>query len=95
MRQGLTIILSIITGILISLPVAFSFSPLLGLPLIAVFAAAGGLIGYKRRESDSFFYFALLCSIALLTMITYSSFQASQNEVGALKDGVPAASISN
>jgi hypothetical protein len=78
MRSGLTIILSIITGILISLPGAFSFSPIIGVPFILLFALVGGLVGYKRRNSDAFFYFTLVCSVTLLTMISLASFKAQQ-----------------
>ena len=84
MRDGLTIILSIFTGILISLPGAFSFNPLFGLPFIVLFGAVGGLIGYKRRQCDAFFYFTLICSIALLSMLIYASMNAQQMDINSL-----------
>lgn len=82
MRQTLTVILSAVTAFLISLPGAFQLSPLAGLPLMAVFTLIGARIGYKRRDSDAFFYFTLICSVALLSMIMYASFNAQQAREG-------------
>lgn len=53
-------------------------SPALGLPLMALFTLSGAGIGYKRRNSDGFFYFTLICSVALLSMIMYASFNAQE-----------------
>lgn len=78
MRNGLSIILSGFTGVLISMPALFSMHPILGLPITALFALAGARIGYKRRESDGFFYFTLLCSVILVTLLLYASFNAQQ-----------------
>ena len=78
MRAGLTIILSAFVGLLISLPGAFMLPPLLGLPFIALFTATGARIGYKRQNSDAFFYFSLVASIALLSLFMYTSFKANE-----------------
>ena len=79
MRQSLTVILSAVTAFLISLPGAFQLPPVAGLPLIAVFTLIGARIGFKRRHSDGFFYFALVCSVSLLSMIMYASMNAQEN----------------
>jgi hypothetical protein len=80
MRQGLIILLSTINGVLISLPAAFSLSPIYGLPLIGIFAFAGARIGFKRQNSDGFFYFALISSVVLLSMLMYASFNAQNQQ---------------
>jgi Na+/melibiose symporter-like transporter len=74
------VILSAVTAFLISLPGAFQLNPIAGLPLMAFFTLAGAGIGYKRRNSDGFFYFTLVCSVALLSMIMYASFNAREQE---------------
>lgn len=96
MRQSLTIILSAVTAFLISLPGAFQLSPLAGLPLIAVFTLIGARIGYKRRHSDAFFYFTLICSVALLSMIMYASLNARQAaSAGEIPNAAPPAPLSS
>jgi hypothetical protein len=79
MRNGLTIILSGFTGVLISMPALFSMHPVIGLPICGLFALAGARIGYKRQESDGFFYFTLVCSLILVSLLLYVSFNAQQH----------------
>jgi hypothetical protein len=79
MRNGLTIILSAFTGILISMPALFSMHPIVGLPICALFGLAGARIGFKRQESDGFFYFTLVCSLILVSVLLYVSLNAQQH----------------
>ena len=67
---------------LISLPALFSLAPPLGIPLTLIFMATGARIGYKRRESDGFFYFTLCCSLALISILLYASRNSHQEERG-------------
>lgn len=68
--QVSTVILGIMTGYLIGIPAALYLN--LQTPLLLfLFAIGGGLVGYRRRKSRVFFYFALLCVLALSSVIFF------------------------
>ena len=64
--------LGALTGALIVIPITTVEA---GAGLVAVGAAAGGLVGYRRRKSRAFFYFAIACALILSTIISFSMFR--------------------
>lgn len=72
LRPALSIALCGFLGVLISLPISLAIHPALGLPLMLVFAIIGGRIGKKHGHSNGFFYFSLLCTLILLSLMSMS-----------------------
>jgi hypothetical protein len=73
LRQSAAIFLSSLLGALIALPLSVDLSPGPQGVLVLVFAVLGLMIGFRRRRSAAFFYFVLL-SVFLLSIILSTSF---------------------
>lgn len=69
-----TILLSTITGILVTLPFAMSSKNFV---FILIGLLLGALSGYKRRNSRTFFYIALFSSMTLSTILYFQIIKAS------------------
>lgn len=71
-RTAMTMALGTLTGILVAVPISIDASNAPnGLVLLAG-AAAGALIGWRRRTSTGFLYF---CAFAILTLASLISYQ--------------------
>jgi hypothetical protein len=59
-----------LNGLLVSIPAASSFNPTQATALAVALTIAGGAVGYKRRHSRPFLYFALVCALVLIVIIS-------------------------
>ena len=71
------VLLGAMSAALIAMPLALGQvkEPLLGTLLIVACALLGARIGYRRRNSAGFLYFALVCVLILSTLISFSLFE--------------------
>ena len=70
-RTFMNMALGAFAGVLIA-------APMNQLVLIVIFSVAGGMAGYRRRESTGFFYFAAACTLILSSIYLYSLLQNPQ-----------------
>jgi hypothetical protein len=71
-RSASSVVLGSLTGILIALPAALPLGAV-GSAVVSIVAGAGGAaIGYRRRHSVGFFYFALICVLVLASLLSQS-----------------------
>lgn len=67
------IFLGALTGCLISIPLVTT-SSIPPLPVTLLSILGGAAIGYRRRASRAFLYFAIVCVLALSCLISFALF---------------------
>lgn len=73
-REISCIVLGAITGFLIGLPWALQAQGAVSIITPLLFAACGGLVGFRQRRNTLFFYLCLVCVVALASLLSRNLF---------------------